>query len=274
VADAKKNEKRVLVQWGANWCGWCHLLHEKMAKDPALAKELLYEYNVVLVDIGRFDKNKDLAKELGADFKGVPYLTILGADGKAITNEDTEQFELADKSKPGHDAAKLMECLKKNESKTTSAADLYSAALARAKETNKRLFLKFSAPWCGYCRMMAKWMDRDDVSPILGKAFVTLTIDQDRNAGGKAMLEEMSQGHSGGIPWFVFLDGEGKPLANSNAPNPKDPAGSNVGFPLEDNEIAHFMGMLGAAKTNLDAGDLEKLKTTLLDEQKKYKTPR
>ena len=34
------------------------------------------------------------------------------------------------------------------------------------------------------------------------------------------------------------------------------------------------MGMLGAAKTNLDAADLEKLKTTLLDEQKKYKTPR
>jgi thiol-disulfide isomerase/thioredoxin len=148
VADAKKNEKRVLVQWGANWCGWCRLLHDIMKKDRDLAKEILYEYDVVLVDVGQFDKNKDLGKELGASFKdGIPYLTILGADGKPIANEETAQFELADKSKPGHDAAKLMEFLKKNQAATTPAADLYAAALARAKDTNKRLFLDFSAPW-------------------------------------------------------------------------------------------------------------------------------
>jgi thiol:disulfide interchange protein len=25
---AKREDKRVLLQFGANWCGWCHLLHE------------------------------------------------------------------------------------------------------------------------------------------------------------------------------------------------------------------------------------------------------
>jgi hypothetical protein len=120
--------------------------------------------------------------------------------------------------------------------------------------------------------MLARWAERSDVAPILGKEFVMATIDTDRDAGGQAMLKEMSHGHNGGIPWFVFLDGDGKPLANSNAPNPKDPAGSNVGFPLEDGEIAHFVTMLNAAKRNLDDNDIEKLRATLLDEQKRYKS--
>jgi thiol-disulfide isomerase/thioredoxin len=59
----------VLIQWGANWCGWCHLLHEKFKSDPKLAHELMYEYDVVLIDIGKGDKNMDLAEGYGADLK-------------------------------------------------------------------------------------------------------------------------------------------------------------------------------------------------------------
>src|SRR5882724_10462243 len=57
VVRAGKNNRRVLVQWGANWCGWCHLLHETFASDKDIKKELNYEYDLVLVDVGRFDKN-------------------------------------------------------------------------------------------------------------------------------------------------------------------------------------------------------------------------
>ncbi|HEX5008967.1 MAG TPA: DUF255 domain-containing protein, partial [Planctomycetota bacterium] len=49
LLHAQKENRRVLIQWGANWCGWCHLLHELCASDKDLAHELLYEYDRVLV---------------------------------------------------------------------------------------------------------------------------------------------------------------------------------------------------------------------------------
>ena len=36
LAIAKKGDKRVLLQFGANWCGWCHKLHELFATDPCI----------------------------------------------------------------------------------------------------------------------------------------------------------------------------------------------------------------------------------------------
>jgi hypothetical protein len=55
LLHAKKENRRVLIQWGGNWCGWCHLLHELCASDEQLKNKLLYEYDVVLVDIGHMD---------------------------------------------------------------------------------------------------------------------------------------------------------------------------------------------------------------------------
>src|SRR5580765_8032036 len=78
IAKAKKNNTRVLIQWGGNWCGWCTLLHNTFQKDKDIGHELLYEYEVVYVDTGRPEgKNMDLAQSYGADVAkaGFPFLT-------------------------------------------------------------------------------------------------------------------------------------------------------------------------------------------------------
>lgn len=55
---------------------------------------MLYEYDVVLLDVGRFDKNLDLAAKYGADIKsGVPYITILDSTGKLVVNQETGSLE-------------------------------------------------------------------------------------------------------------------------------------------------------------------------------------
>src|SRR4051794_36477725 len=51
VGQAKKENKRVLVQFGANWCGWCHKLHGLFQTDAAVAKKLKTDYVVVMVDV-------------------------------------------------------------------------------------------------------------------------------------------------------------------------------------------------------------------------------
>ncbi|HIG04701.1 MAG TPA: thioredoxin family protein, partial [Planctomycetes bacterium] len=60
VDRAAKNHKRVLVVYGGNWCGWCVKLDEFFKKDRSVARTLRYEYEVVKVDIGKFDKNMEL----------------------------------------------------------------------------------------------------------------------------------------------------------------------------------------------------------------------
>ncbi|MFN9756739.1 MAG: DUF255 domain-containing protein [Planctomycetota bacterium] len=262
VAIAKRDNQRVLVQWGANWCGWCKWLAGTMQSDEKLARELRYEYQVVHVDVGRFDKHMDVAKELGASWKGIPYLTVLDADGKPLTHADTEPFETKVDGKNGHDAGKLLAFLKQHEAKPRVAADVLAAALAQAKKEQKVAFLHFGAPWCGWCHKLEAWMARPEVAARLGKDFVDVKVDEDRMAGGmelkKAQMAAAGPG-DGGIPWFVFLDGDGKQLAHSTGPQ------GNTGFPYQPAEVAHFVTMLQAVKKNLTDDDIAYLRQSLDD---------
>ena len=50
TAEAKRENKRILVMFGGDWCGWCHKLHELFASDAEIRKVLSYEYVLVMVD--------------------------------------------------------------------------------------------------------------------------------------------------------------------------------------------------------------------------------
>ena len=115
LSAAKKGNRRVLIQWGGNWCPWCVVLHRRFESDPALSAALRDGYEVVPVDVGHFDKHMELARKYGAELKktGVPYLTVLDADGKVVTNEPTDPYETKGPGgEKGHDSKKLLEFLR------------------------------------------------------------------------------------------------------------------------------------------------------------------
>lgn len=260
IAKAKQENQRVLIQWGANWCGWCNWLAGTFKKDRDLSHELLYEYRLVHVDMGQFDKNLDLAKQCGAEFKAIPFLTILDGDGKPIVQQNTEPFETTVDGKGGHDPKKLLAFLKEHEAKPLVATEVLAAAQAKAKEQHKRVFLHFGAPWCGWCHKLEDWMARPEIAALLGKDFVDVKIDNDRMTGGKDVYEahlKAAGQTASGIPWFVFLDGDGKLLAHSTAPE------GNLGFPYEPGEVAGFVKMLQTAKQNLTDADIATLEKSL-----------
>lgn len=145
VARARKENKRVLVTFGANWRHWCVKLHDLLGSDREIERLLLYEYEQVRVDIGRFDKNMGVAAEFDADLKsdGVPYLVILDGEGKPVTTQETSSLEEGEL----HDPAKVKAFLEKWKSAPLDAETVLSEALARAKKEEKRVFLHFGAPW-------------------------------------------------------------------------------------------------------------------------------
>ena len=99
-AIAKKKNKRVLLQFGANWCGWCHKLHKLCQTDPEIAAKLKEAYVVVLIDVNK-GHNGDINKKYGNPAGlGLPAIVILDADGKALTTQDTGKLEQGDHHDP------------------------------------------------------------------------------------------------------------------------------------------------------------------------------
>jgi thiol:disulfide interchange protein len=260
IARAKQENQRVLIQWGANWCGWCVWLAGTMEKDAAVRRTLSYEYQVVHVDVGRFDKHMDLAKSLGAEFQSIPFLTVLDGDGKPLAQQPTEPFETKVDGKDGHDGKKLNGWLVSLQAPPRDAEVVLAAARLQAKEQQKRVFLHFGAPWCIWCHRLEAWLARPEIAAVVGKEFVDCKVDIDRMTGGKAVHEHWlaQAGQKGdGIPWFAFVDPDGTLLAHSTGPK------GNAGFPFEPVEIDHFATMLKAVQKHLTAAEVEALAASL-----------
>jgi len=110
LAAADKQQKNVLVVFGANWCGDCLALNKKMSAG-SLATHVDKRLVVLKVDVGRFDRNTDLAAQMGVPLKkGIPAVAVLQRDGTVL--RATGAGELADARNMGDEAVlKVLEGL-------------------------------------------------------------------------------------------------------------------------------------------------------------------
>ena len=90
---AKNSGKRVLIDFGGNWCPDCHVL-DGYFHDAANRPLLKADFLLVHVNIGRLDQNLDLAERYQIPLnKGVPALAVLDSDGKLLYSQRTGEFE-------------------------------------------------------------------------------------------------------------------------------------------------------------------------------------
>jgi protein disulfide-isomerase len=79
LAEAQKAQKPVLLIFGANWCEDCRALDRSLTSGRN-ALLIAGEFEVVKIDVGRFDRNLDLAKIYGDPIKkGIPAAVILSS---------------------------------------------------------------------------------------------------------------------------------------------------------------------------------------------------
>ncbi len=89
LVEAHRTHKRVIVDFGGDWCPDCQVLNIYFHEGPNA--ELLSKYFVrVNVNVGRMDANQDIAARYGVPLKGVPALAVLDADGKAVYAQNRE----------------------------------------------------------------------------------------------------------------------------------------------------------------------------------------
>ena len=78
-ARARRLHKLLLVDLGGNWCGDCRILTATMEQSPQLKTFVDKHYVVVLVDVGRFDKNLQVPAHWGVTERlaGVPAILVV-----------------------------------------------------------------------------------------------------------------------------------------------------------------------------------------------------
>jgi thioredoxin 1 len=84
LQTARTSHRRIIVDFGGNWCTDCHVL-DAYFHDESNAPLLEANFVLVHVNIGRRDQNLGIAKRYRIPLdKGVPALAVLDTDGKLL----------------------------------------------------------------------------------------------------------------------------------------------------------------------------------------------
>lgn len=235
VAKARHDGTRVLLMFGGDWCGWCHKLHTLFREDREIATMLANEYQLVMIDT-RAPNADALLKEAsgGHGGAGYPFLAVLDSDTKVLVGQPTGPLEEGDH----HDPKKVKDFLAKWQTPPKDAERLLSETLSQAESGDKRIFLTFGAPWCGWCHKLEDFLARPDIAELLKHDFIVLKIDVDRMKNGKEVMDRYRPRASQGVPWYVVLDAKGEKHGTADA------AFGNIGYPFEAKEIVAFAGLL------------------------------
>ncbi len=94
-------------------------------------------------------------------------------------------------------------------------------------------------------------MAAKDVAALLAREFVTVKLDFDRGIGAKDIERNYIEKEQA-LPWFAFLNGDGKCLIHSTRSN-----GRNIGLPFQSDAMAYFETMLRAVKNHLTDEDID-----------------
>jgi len=93
LKTAAAQHKRILLDFGGNWCGDCQVL-DIYFHDPSNLPLLNANFVLVHINIGHMDENVDIAQRYGVPLeKGVPALAVLSEHGKLLYSQKQGEFE-------------------------------------------------------------------------------------------------------------------------------------------------------------------------------------
>lgn len=143
------------------------------------------------------------------------------------------------------------------------ADELLATARASAAKHHKVTLVMFHASWCGWCKRLDAVMSRPEFKKMFESNYAIVTLDvlengpkvaELENPGGRELMKSLG-GEKSGLPFYAWLDADGKKIADSNA-MPKE---QNIGYPGEPDEIEAFMALIQKTAPNWPEADRTRL---------------
>lgn len=92
LAEAVRTHRRVILDVGGEWCGWCHTLDRYFVEHADL--QALREKSYVWVKVNFSPENKNTAVlSRYPQINGYPHLFVLDPSGKLLQSQDTSLLE-------------------------------------------------------------------------------------------------------------------------------------------------------------------------------------
>ena len=93
LKSARAQHKRVILDFGGNWCGDCQVL-DIYFHDPVNKPLLEENFILVHINIGRMDRNEEIAERYQIPLhRGVPALAVLDEHGRLLYSQRNGEFE-------------------------------------------------------------------------------------------------------------------------------------------------------------------------------------
>jgi len=86
---AKKTHRKVLLDFGGNWCPDCRIL-AGIFESPKVEAWAESQFVIVPINVGRMNTNLDIAAQYGVKIKAVPTVLIVTPEGKLLDPDGTE----------------------------------------------------------------------------------------------------------------------------------------------------------------------------------------
>ncbi len=92
LTEARRTHRRVILDVGGEWCGWCHTLDRYFVDHPDL--KALRDKSYVWVKVNFSPENKNTAVlSRYPPIKGYPHLFVLDQDGALVHSQETDLLE-------------------------------------------------------------------------------------------------------------------------------------------------------------------------------------
>ncbi|WP_018980994.1 thioredoxin family protein [Saccharibacter floricola] len=85
---ARKTHRRVLLDFGANWCPDCRILAGIMAS-PDVSFWLEKNFVIVPINVERLTANMDIAHHYNVNITAIPTVLMLTSDGRLLNKDGT-----------------------------------------------------------------------------------------------------------------------------------------------------------------------------------------
>jgi thioredoxin-related protein len=111
---AKTTGRRVLVDVGGQWCGWCRKLDRFIASQPQIKTVIESHYVWLKVNYSAENRNTTVLSKW-PKVRGFPYLLVLDSDGKLLHSQGVQglETETENEADEDYDPDRVMAFLKR-----------------------------------------------------------------------------------------------------------------------------------------------------------------